>query len=403
MSSVLVTARRIIQSTLVCGLLLTVPGWGCAATDNNASDRDAAATSRNRSAADSDAVREVERRYVVGPLASRPLGYRVDWQSSEAGSDLRVFEFAGDSVYVLDNRNFLTRLERNTGRRIWRVPVAEPVQEVISVTAISDRVYLSSGGRMIVLDNDTGSQIGLQRLQSIANTGSEHLGQFLIYGGRNGQLIWHSYATEFQWRAYQISQSINLRPLVVKDSPQYVVTVGNDGRVTVHNTQSANMVWDKMLLSRVVARPAAGNGAVYVAGLDQHLWAYNLSTGRSIWRYLTSSELRDSPVLIGDTVYQQIPDEGLVAFEARPVDAPGGRIRWTAEEIQGNVIARRGNQLYVWHRPSRTMSILDARRGGVMDQQHLRQANTVIASDIEGDELYALGDDGRIVRLLPRN
>ncbi len=405
MSIVIATARRNLSCMFVGALFVIVPWLGCAATNSNyatAETQQRQTTAERSPDRASDAVREVERRYVVGPLAGRELGYQVDWQSSDAGQDIKLLHVAGNSVYALDRRNFLTRIERNSGRRIWRIPVAEPVQEIIAVNAIDDRVYLTSGGRLIVLDRDTGSQVALQRLEKIANTPPVRHGQFLIYGGRNGQLIWHSYPVAFQWRAYQVSQSINIQPLIVTDNPEYVVTVGNDGRVTVHNTATASLVWDKRLLANVAARPAAGNGAVYVAGLDQHIWAYNLYNGRNIWRYLTASELRDSPVLIGERLFQQVPTEGLICFNALPMNAPGGEKLWKAD-VRGNVISQRGNRLFVWNSSDRVISILDARRGGIIAQHELRQAKRIISNDLEGSELFAIGDDGRIVRLVARN
>lgn len=385
---------------------------GCASTDQRASAEPAATNNANASPRNSaprtpeDTIREVERRYVVGPMAAREMGYQVNWQALDAGRNLKVFEVSGDSVFTLDGRNFLTRYDRETGRRVWRVPAAEPIQEIIAVTYIGETVYLTGGGRLLELDAATGTQTGLQRLQLIANTAPVYTGAYLVYGGRNGQLVWHSHEVAFQWRAYQISPSINIRPLLVRDDPYepgYLVTVGNDGRVAVLSAATAQMLWDKQLLSNVVARPTANAMAVYVAGMDQHLWAYDLYSGRSLWRHLTDTPLTDSPVLIGDRVYQQISTQGVVCFAALPLDSPGGVIHWTAEGVRGNVIAQRGNRLYVWDDRDRQMTLLDANTGGVVDRIALRQAKRVVATNLEGSELYAIGDDGRVVRLNARN
>lgn len=402
--------RTIVGSMPV--LLLTVslgltPVIGCASSPNNGATSTAGTSAAaNSTATPAETMQELERRYVVGPIAARELGYRVDWQSLEVGNNVKLFEVSDDSVFALDTRNFLVRLDRETGRRIWRVPVAEPIQEIIGINYIGEKVYLTTGGRLIELDSATGTQTGLQRLEKIANTAPVHVGQFLIYGGRNGQLIWHSHEVAFQWRAYQVSPSINVMPLRVQDDPWeygYILTVGNDGRVTLHSAESATMLWDKRLLSNVVAPPAATQSAVYVASLDQHLWAYDLYTGRNLWRYLTNTPLSDPPIVIEDRLYQQIPTEGLVCFAAAPLDSPGGQIHWRAKNIKGNVIAKRGNRLFVWHRPDRQLTILDAARGGIVERMHLRQATRLVATDLDGGELYAIGEDGRVVRLLARN
>jgi len=401
-----------VSAALLAVVLGFGPVMGCTGSGERASAEPAArsnASARNtatRTASPDEVIQEVERRYVIGPMAARELGYQVHWQSHEAGQNLKVFQISGDSVFALDGRNFLTRLDRETGRRIWRVPVAEPIQEIIAVTYIGDTVYLTAGGRLLVLDAATGTQTGVQRLERIANTGPVHAAGHLVYGGRNGQLIWHSHEVAFQWRAYQISPSINVRPLLVRPDPWeagHIVTVGNDGRVTVHDAGNANMLWSKQLLSNVVAQPAASSVAVYVAGLDQHLWAYDLYSGRSIWRYLTETPLRDSPVLVGDRLYQQIPSQGLVCFEALPQDSPGGNIHWTAQGVRGNVIAQRGNRIFVWYQADRQLTVLDATNGGVVDRKTMQQTKQLVASEVDGGEVFAISDDGRVVRLLARN
>lgn len=383
------------------------PAMGCAGSGQRASTNATAETSTGTTKATPEQVmQEIEQRYVVGPLTARELGYQVQWQSHEAGRNLKVFRIAGDSVFALDERNFLTRLERETGRRVWRVPVAEPIQEIIDVTYIDDAVYLTAGGRLLVLDAATGTQIGLQRLERIASTGPVHAGQYLIYGGRNGQLIWHSHEVAFQWRAYQISPSINIPPLLVQPDPWeagYVVAVGNNGRVAVLDAGSATMLWSKQLLSSVVAQPAASPAAVYVAGLDQHVWAYDLLSGRALWRYLTDTPLVDSPVLVGDRLYQQIPSQGIVCFDALPQDSPGGNIVWVAEGVPGNVIAQRGNRVLVWHESQRLLTVLDGTNGGVVDRKTLEDAMQLVAGDVGGAEAFAISEDGRVVRLLARN
>jgi outer membrane protein assembly factor BamB len=393
--------RCVVHGSLVATLLVSISSFGCSATNNNNAENARPANAAPRTGTTPEqTIAAVERQYVIGPIAAEEMGYNVQWQFPDAGRDLKLLHVQGDSVFALDRNNFLTRIDRENGRRIWRMPTAEPIQEIIAINYIDDRVYLTAGGRIIVLDAVTGSQVGLQRLAKIANTPPVQYGQFLIYGSRDGQIIWHSYPVEYQWRAYQVAPSIQISP-VQQDG--HLVTIGSNGRVAVHNANNASMLWDKQLLSSVVARPAVSSSAVYVAGLDQHLWAYDLRTGRNLWRHLTESPLRQAPVLINDTVYQHVPARGLVAFEALPLDSPGGRIRWSSEQITGNVLAARNSRLLVWSASDKQLIVADERRGGIMKQLNLRQTDRLVAHDTTGRELYAVSNDGRIVRLLARN
>ena len=343
--------------------------------------------------------------YLIGPLAARDLGYRIDWQRSTLtteNSGIKNITVQGDSVFVMDGRNFLSRLRKDDGEQLWRVPVADAMDEIHGITFIPEmeRVFVTSGGDVLVLDSDTGSQIAKQRLGQIANTEPTIFGQFFVFGARNGQVCWHSYQVGHQWRGYQVSQSIQLPPLLVDSA---VVVVGSDGRIMVLDARSASQIWSKTLLDIVTAPPAAGGGHVYVAGRDQFLWAFDLNTGRRTWRYLTEDPLTEGPVLLGDQVYQQIPSEGLVCFEAMPLDEPDGVVVWRAPQVRGSVVGRIGSNLLVWDQQQRRLEAVSVKQGAAALSLDLPRINFLIANTHRGADLFAASNDGRVIRLVPRS
>lgn len=342
--------------------------------------------------------------YMVDRKTARDLGYRIDWQRNihpSNNSGIKDVVAQGDSVFVLDGRNFLSRLRRSDGVQLWRVPVSDAIDEIQGIKFLPSiaRVFISSGGEMLVLESDTGSQIAKQQLGEIANTESTIYGQYFIYGARNGQLVWHSIAVGHEWRAYQVSPSIQLKPQVFDN---VVVTVGSDGRVMVLHAGDTRQLWSKRLLNYITARPAVGLGNVYVAGLDQHLWALDIDTGRQTWRYLSRSPLTDSPVIVGERVYQQIPADGLVCFEGRPIDEPDGVILWTAEDVKGNVVARLDSDLLVWEEDSREMDVIDIAYGSVARHLTLPNVQYLLGSLGGRGDVITASKDGRVLRLVPR-
>jgi hypothetical protein len=140
---------------------------------------------------------------------------------------------------------------------------------------------------------------------------------------------------------------------------------------------------------------------VYIAGRDQYLRAFDLSSGRGLWKVLNESPMSESPTLIGDRVYQQIPGQGLVCFNAMPIDSPGGEKFWAAD-IEGNVISQNRNELFVWDARARRLTIVDAARGSLIKTMDLPQAALLITAGENKSEIFAASNDGRIVRLIPR-
>jgi outer membrane protein assembly factor BamB len=347
---------------------------------------------------------ELEAHYIIGPAAAQRAGYRIDWQARtfpQADSGIAKIALEGDSVFVLDGRNFLTRLGREDGDRVWRIPVAAAVDEILGITYVQPigKVFLTINGAVLVLDAATGSQVDRQALQKIANTEPLVLGQFLVYGALKGQIIWHSYEVGYEWRGYQVAPSIRLAPRYVDG---YLVAAGSDGTIMVLSASYASQLWSRRLLDAIVAQPAVGNGIVYVAGLDQHIWAFDMNTGRRMWRYLTESPLSEPPVLIGERLYQQVPTEGLVCFNAVPLDSPGGEVIWTADAT-GSVIGQRRDNLLVWDGAARRLALVGAAQGAVRDTLDLPDAHHLLASRLTEGELFAASEDGRVIRALPRN
>jgi hypothetical protein len=349
-----------------------------------------------------DAAERLEKRYLIGPAASREIDYRISWQHLGTGTANEYLSVQGESVFVLNTYNLLTRLTVEGGVRAWDVPVADPIEHVIAVTLIpeTDNIYLMTGGAILVLDGATGAQTGKQNLDKIANTAPVLVGPFLIYGSRNGQVIWHSYRIAFQWRGYEVAQSITSPPQY-RDGLLFVV--GTDGTVNTLDASSAVRRWGKKLLDGVEANPAVSDMAAYVAGLDQHLWAFDLGSGRNLWRYLTESPLRQPPTLVGDRIYQHVPTEGLVCLEAMPNDSPGGVVLWKSPKAVGNVLTQRQDRLICWNSRLRVIEVLDAGGGEIIKRIPVPQVRMLQATSPYDGDLYGTGDDGRVIRLIPRN
>ncbi len=388
-------------TTTVCGGVALAGGCNGPTGGAPTAGRSVAATTLGGSSSQGVA----DEYYLIGPLAARDLGYRIDWQQHtliSANSGIKNIPVQGDSVFVLDGRNFLSRLRTEDGEQLWRVPVADALDEIHGVTFMPrmERVFVTSGGVVLVLDSDTGSQIAKQHLSQIANTKPIVYGQFFLYGARNGQICWHSYEVGHQWRGYQVSQSVQLAPLLVDGT---VIVVGSDGRIMVLDAGSAAQIWSKKLLDVVTAPLAAGSRQVYVAGQDQHLWAFDLNTGRNTWRYLTEDPLSDGPVLLGNQVYQQIPSEGLVCFEARPIDAPDGVVVWKASQVRGSVVGRLGGNLLVWDQKQRRLELVTTDQGAAALSLDLPGIKFLLTNTRQSTDLFAAGDDGRVVRLVPRS
>jgi outer membrane protein assembly factor BamB len=357
-------------------------------------------TSTASPAAVPDTKFDLEKELLIGPSKAMELGYRIDHQVRtfpEGDSGVKLIEISGDSAFALDGLNFLTRIRRADGTRLWRIPVADPLDEIYGIVYLPAQrsVMLLVSGYVTVHDRDTGSLLDKQKLDHMAATAPVVIDPVIMYGSRNGQLVWHSFEVGYQWKAYQVSSAIRLAPVVLG---REVAVVSTDGVVMVIDIGSGAGIWEKRLLAGVDAEPVAGDGLLYLAGLDQYVWALDTGSGRTAWRYLSEAPLQSAPALIGDRLYQHIPTEGLVSFVAAPIDTPGGEIVWKAPDVRGSVIGARDHLLLVWDHDARELAVVEADRGAVKTTVDLPDVRHLEMSEMD---LYAAGDDGRVIRLVP--
>jgi len=347
---------------------------------------------------------QLERSMVIGPAAARELGYRIIWESdrliSRGGRLVEAFD-TGDAIFTLDSRNLLCRVRTEDGARVWASPVASAADRVFGLVRLQndlgDRLHLTAEGAVWVVDAVTGVPADRHDLARVANTGSNFTAGRLIYGTRAGQIVWLDPVVGFPWRVRQLDGPIRSMPLVID---QDIAVVSGAGNVMVINGATAEVMWVKALLAGVSAAPAGDRGVLFVAGLDQYLWAFDQGNGRTLWKHFNDAPLTTGPVLIGDRLFQRLPNAGLVCFEAFPEEAPDGRRLWVNADVRGEVIGRRGRNLLVWDSSARRLSLLDAARGSLVNSVALPNVDWLtVTRPVDGD-LLAINSDGRLIRLV---
>lgn len=404
-------AQRTSRRHLAAVLCLTLAGAaalaGCSTGSNNGraavqSENDAAvAAAPDAQQSRSEQLDEI---YLIGPRAALGIGYRIDWQSTVRPATDGGFKFAyvtDASVYVLDERNNLARVQRDNGRLHWVNFVARPVENVHGMIYLPnmDRVYATTDGQMMVVENHSGELVDRQTLGESASTAPVQYGAHLIYGSPTGRLAWHSYGVGQMWRAYQVANALEIQPVIYGNM---VLTVGQDGIVSSLHAPRVSRLWQYRALAGISARPVAANNVLYVSSRDQYIRAFEISSGRTLWAYLSRSPLETSPVVIRDRVYQYVEDEGVICLEARPRNAPGGRLIWSSPDAVGEVLTSVRDRILVWDRDAQVMTILAASTGDIVSRVELPGVQHLHTTTREDGQLVAVAADGRVIRLSPR-
>ncbi len=79
------------------------------------------------------------------------------------------------------------------------------------------------------------------------------------------------------------------------------------------------MAWSSLTGGGVESSPAVANGVVYVGSNDQHIYAFNASTGALLWSHATAGDVFSSPAVAGGVLYVGSDDDTVTSYSTPPV------------------------------------------------------------------------------------
>lgn len=348
---------------------------------------------------------ELEKSLLAGPTMTESLGYRSLWQS-RVDLDVRAKLVSGkvdrDAMLVWDSAGIVTRLRPTNGDPMWQSAPSSPVERILTarLVPVGEREFgaILTDTRCFIVDAGNGHFQMRQDFKRLANTGAELKPPYLIYGTRDGQVVWHDYIVGYDHRTGQLDGQVVTAPRLV--GPR-IVAASTGGSVAAFNAGNAGLIWERRLNGPITARPEASEEAVWVPCHDQYLWCLSAKDGRTLWRYFTQSTMDASPVLLGGSLYQPLPGEGLVSFEPMPQDKLDGVVRWRSPDAIGGVIGLSRAGLLVWDPESRTLTILEESSGAIVKTIKAPHVRSIQALDPVDGDLLLLGDDGRVQRITP--
>lgn len=351
---------------------------------------------------------DLDEKYVVGPTLAGELGLRCLWQQEVPSNGSRIKDVAdinGD-ILTVDTQNRVTLLRSNDGNQVWHSAPMPRKEQILGMDRIdsngNNRLIITTDTDIFVLDGNTGEMVNRQNLPNAPITGVSRYKNELIFGGNEGRVVFHNAPVGYELRANSMRGQVSATP-VVHDNE--VVAVSNRGEVLLLNAGDASRIWSRVLTGGIDAKPAFNNYGIYVATLGQSIWCLDPRSGEVKWKYFTESPLKTGPTALGDRVFQFVPNEGLICFEAAPRDSPRGKSLWTNSAINGDVTTVIGNNLVLWDKDTKVITLVDADRGDTKLNLKLPKVKDLFAFRNDDNQLTIMvtSDDGRIQRLGSRN
>lgn len=339
---------------------------------------------------------DAQRSYKVADDAAARLGYRRDWTSLPyvaQGLGIREFHAFDDAVVVQDGSSTVSVLEGSNGKRRWHNTLANRLTQFVGMSRNGNLVHVSSESEIFTLDMATGQIVGREKIEKLVSTAPVLTHGLLIYGTGTGQVVAHLAGRGLTAWQNATEGGIRVNPVLIGGGT--VAFVSQSGRILFLDAASGSRIGETAIYDGAGANPAASDGLLFVASLDQSLYAFAPGAIRPVWRKRTNAPLREAPVHHNGVVYCTLPDQGLTAFEANT-----GKELWSRPDVRGRPVAERGGRLVVWTRGEAVM--IDTPRGDILDRVPLPGVVRLVPDAFVDGNLYAVGEKGVVVKFLPR-
>lgn len=322
------------------------------------------------------------------------IGYRLDWQafaSVPRGNRVIQFEVAPDVLVIQENGSRVTLLEKSDGSMRWTNELANRLTKYVGADVVGDRVLVSSDSELTGLDIATGNVVLRQRFQRVVNTPPAIFGGIAVYGSASGEVMGHLLSAGAKLWGFQTPGAIEHGAVNVNG---IAGIVSQSGDVLFMDPQSGVLYGRQRMFKGIENEPVAGDGAMFVAGLDQSIYAFEPS-GRVRWRYRTEFALTSQPTFHDGAVYCEIPTMGLVSL-----DAGSGARRWASPDAHGTVVAQRNGMLVVFG--GRQVMLVDPVDGTIVASEAIPDVAMLVPEEFSDGAIYAVSGSGTVSRLIPR-
>ncbi len=329
------------------------------------------------------------------------LGYRRDWTAFpfvRQKEKLQQICPSGDLVVTQETGSTVTALESSNGAIRWANEVATPLTRFVGLSRMGEKILVSTDSELLILNSTNGDTIARQTYAKVVNTAPILFGGLCIYGTTTGFVLAHRTDLGISKWTFLLRGGIDHKPVNVGpigDDDAAIGAVAQSGQFAFLSARTGRPLGRGEIFAGIDTDPVAAEGLMVVAGRDQSLWGLR-TNGEVAWRLRCDRPLSVQPSSDGRTVWAQLGTEGLCA-----VDATNGKILWSNRVVEGTVIGIRAGHLLVWN--GSLALLLDKDRGDIIRSYVIPQTAMLVTDKFEDGNLYAVSDNGVVVRFVPRS
>lgn len=343
------------------------------------------------------------------------LGYRWEWSTTplfRGSGKIAFVSPMGDRVAVQAEDAWTAVVETSTGNTVWQVRNASPLTGFLSSDRIGSTLMSSSRPEIFLMDINTGNLIARQQAEVVLTTKPVLEGGYAIYGTPTGEVLCHRFGDSkgnplpppldegLKAWGYLLDGGIVADPVKIGSLAGIVTQKGEVFFVDIRTGTGRGRA---RISGGMETDPVTDGTHMFVASVDQSIYAFAPDRGSYLWRYRTESPITIQPTYHDGTLYCTIAKEGLVAFDVSQdaiIAGQLGRKIWSNPAIGGEVIAAQNGDLILWD--GTAAKRIDEQNGDVIASTTLPKIKSLVAGEFADGDLFAVGVDGQLLKFSAR-
>jgi outer membrane protein assembly factor BamB len=342
-----------------------------------------------------DLIEQRRAAFQIDHDAYRALGYRLDWRGFpvvQAGEHVEFLDVYDDVVLAHESGATVSVLEASNGALRNSGQVASPVTRFVGNVRVGDHAIVSSDNELFAYELETGSLTARHNLNRVVTTHPVSTAGQMVYGSAIGHVYSRRLSPPVDAWSFDLGSPIDTDPVL---AGPIVAAVSRSGDIALLDVSTGTLVGKAHIYGGSDAALVAGDGVVFVASLDQSIYAFNLD-GSLRWRIRTEQPLRITPTYHNGVLYVPTADKGL-----RAIDSITGAELWAQAETNGRVVGLRNGRLVTWD--GGTAATLDPATGDVTGSVALPGVAMLKPDRFEDGNLYAVSNGGIVAKFQPVN
>lgn len=326
------------------------------------------------------------------------LGYRLSWRAfPDVSEGHRVVgvDPLGDTVIVRESATRVSAIDTKSGSLRWSDQLAGPLTNLVGSARRENSIGIMSDTDVFVMDSGTGNLLNRYSLGKVTSVPPLVTEFGMIVGAADGQVVAYQRQTGFRLWANSLSSTIEVAPVHVLEGAGAFVS--RNGELVVVDLATGDGQGRARMRGGPTSTPAVSQDTVFIASVDQSVYAFDARTGAQIWRHRTATPLLGAPVFYDNVIYVDVPGTGFTAL-----DAASGRTTWTNSGVKGKVIGVLKGKLLVWDAPSGETVLLDLKDGTLIEKTKIEGVAVLSTDGLVDPTLYIATTGGVLERLTPR-